>query len=563
MRASVIRSRPSRRPRDGTVARDDSSQLKKSASSSPPPSSPDADAVPPPASSDHTVYQRVSTSERMKQLAHATLGYATAAIAASETVSRVAVDVSNFLVNEDEDAPVPTTLRNAARLLDTPELEAMAARVTAGVARGVAAATSSGRAAAAGDAAGGGSDGDADAAPSAMERILDKILDSRNWGLVSVLVASTTRQTLEAIIEVVKQQMRDSNAGGEEDGANRGSGASDVMNDALDKLLRMASSEEGKGVLLDLCSCFVSNAVGIYLDRTQGSNVFDDFFGAAARAAGAEDTRDVIQDIAGRVTGEAVRTMVEVVSPATFDPGASAGMMMTSAQRRDARTRESARRRAGGIERDMPTPVFSGFDVVGGSGGVGGGGGSASTAAAPPRVAAASSLGRTPDAATSTPGPDATMDVATMDESSPSSDGSAAAIVCDDARGRYRERDPAAAGAAAAAFTNAMLKGVFPHAFRLIVAPESRALITDVAGTCVASAVRSFVLSLRDVVFMVGAGKGPRGTGVVVVRAFRVAVLAVVVVYLLTALQAAYLVLTPMVGGLLARGGLAVAAWRE
>ena len=41
----------------------------------------------------------------------------------------------------------------------------------------------------------------------------------------------------EAIIEVVKQQMRDSNAGGEEDGANRGSGASDVMNDALDKLL--------------------------------------------------------------------------------------------------------------------------------------------------------------------------------------------------------------------------------------------------------------------------------------------------------------------------------------
>ena len=135
--------------------------------------------------------------------------------------------------------------------------------------------------------------------------------------------------------------------------------------------------------------------------------------------------------------------------------------------------------------------------------------------------------------------------------------------MCDDARGRYRERDPAAAGAAAAAFTNAMLKGVFPHAFRLIVAPESRALITDVAGTCVASAVRSFVLSLRDVVFMVGAGKGPRGTGVVVVRAFRVAVLAVVVAYLLTALQAAYLVLTPMVGGLLARGGLAVAAWRE
>ena len=64
----------------------------------------------------------------MKQLAHATLGYATAAIAASETVSRVAVDVSNFLVNEDEDAPVPTTLRNAARLLERAGVDGKALR---------------------------------------------------------------------------------------------------------------------------------------------------------------------------------------------------------------------------------------------------------------------------------------------------------------------------------------------------------------------------------------------------------------------------------------------------
>ena len=77
MRASVIRSRPSRRParRDGRARRFlaiKKIRLLESASVVS-----DADAVPRPRLSDHTVYQRVSTSERMKQLAHATLGYAT------------------------------------------------------------------------------------------------------------------------------------------------------------------------------------------------------------------------------------------------------------------------------------------------------------------------------------------------------------------------------------------------------------------------------------------------------------------------------------------------------
>ena len=48
----------------------------------------------------------------------------------------------------------------------------------------------------------------------------------------------------------------------------------------------------------------------------------------------------------------------------------------------------------------------------------------------------------------------------------------------------------------------ALFSDLGPQFFKIVVAPEGRSLIAEVAGTCTASAVRSFVLSLRDCVFV-------------------------------------------------------------
>jgi hypothetical protein len=113
------------------------------------------------------------------------------------------------------------------------------------------------------------------------------------------------RLCLEAVIDVMKEKYAASQSAGGAGGGASGSGgdgsASGVagssvtdtllpMLDAMpERFLQLVASPDGKGVLLDLCSCFVSTAVGVYIDKTAGGpNSFDDFFGAAARPANLE-----------------------------------------------------------------------------------------------------------------------------------------------------------------------------------------------------------------------------------------------------------------------------------
>ena len=431
----------------------------------------------------------MSRSERAQQLLTATLGYTTAAMAAGETVAKLAVDVKDFL-HSDADAPVPPSLRQALRVLNTPELEECAARVTSGVARGVAAATSGGGVDG-GRREGGDEDGGDGPATSSLDAVLDRVLDPRNWGLASVIVSGATRQALEAVIDAFREQY--GAGGGGADAPASSGGESSTVNDVLDKMLRMAASPEGKSVLLDLCSVFVSAAVGTYLDKTQDANsVFDDFFAAATRAS----NREAMQDIAGRVTGETVRTMVEVLSPNTSALNATRGAAARRSESRAAYARDSvnvgaASHSAGGIDGSftvgaahahvgLVTPgaqsVFQTFDA-------GAGFDAMSTEESP--VAVNGENGRS-DAG----------DGSARDASSPS--GSDDTDLAD-----RSSVDPATTQAhAAAAFTSALFSDLGPQFFKIVVAPEGRSLIAEVAGTCTASAVRSFVLSLRDCVFV-------------------------------------------------------------
>jgi len=431
----------------------------------------------------------VSRSERAQQLLTATLGYTTAAMAAGETVAKLAVDVKDFL-HSDADAPVPPSLRQALRVLNTPELEECAARVTSGVARGVAAATSGGGVDG-GRREGGDEDGGDGPATSSLDAVLDRVLDPRNWGLASVIVSGATRQALEAVIDAFREQY--GAGGGGADAPASSGGESSTVNDVLDKMLRMAASPEGKSVLLDLCSVFVSAAVGTYLDKTQDANsVFDDFFAAATRAS----NREAMQDIAGRVTGETVRTMVEVLSPNTSALNATRGAAARRSESRAAYARDSvnvgaASPAAGGIDGSftvgaahahvgLVTPgaqsVFQTFDA-------GAGFDAMSTEESP--VAVNGENGRS-DAG----------DGSARDASSPSGSD-------DTDLAEPSSVDPATTQAhAAAAFTSALFSDLGPQFFKIVVAPEGRSLIAEVAGTCTASAVRSFVLSLRDCVFV-------------------------------------------------------------
>ena len=164
-----------------------------------------------------------------------------------------------------------------------------------------------------------------------VDRVLDKSFNPANWGLVSVVVSGATRQTLETIIDTLKERYGD--IGG--DAYSSPASVSSTINDALETTLRLAADDRGRGVLLDACSAFVSAAVGTYLDKTADSNTFDDFFAAALAAS----NRDAFSDMAGRVTGEAVRTVVEVVSPGMMSPRAPDADARSRARRRDGRRR--------------------------------------------------------------------------------------------------------------------------------------------------------------------------------------------------------------------------------
>ena len=442
----------------------------------------------------------MSQSERARQLATATLGYTSAALAASELISRLTTDAAAF-IHAEPDAPIPDSIRQAVRLVNTPELEECAARVSSGVARGVAGAAS---------AAMGGGDGgagDADAGPSAAERVVDKLLDPRNWGVVSVLVGGATRQTLETIIDVWRESTRRNDE--ESSPENENGDAPSALESALESALRVAASDDGKSVLLDVCSTFVSQMVGTYLDKTAGSNAFDDFFAAALAAS----NREAFGDIAGRVTGEAVRAAAEAVSPA-------AAAASRRAQQRAARRDEDE----GANEED--TGFLS--DTL------------SDDRLTDPSVARDSRDGGPSDGGTGTRRegsarardlfPDSPRDVfaGLPNASPPSADSSAEETRPESHRGRRRladggdggrlrrrigrARSPESAAEAAAAFTSALVNDAAPRVFAAFASPDGRRLAADVVGTCAASATRSFVLSVRDAVFFVDS-REKRGFG--------------------------------------------------
>ena len=436
--------------------------------------------------------QQVSQSDRARQLYTATIGYTSAALAVSEMVSKLTTDVNDF-INAEPDAPIPPSLRQAVRLINTPELEECAARVTSGITRGVTMVASAAM----------GGDGDASTsgagASEMVDRVLDKILNPANWGLVSVVVSGATRQTLETIIDTLKERYGDIGGGGYSSPAS----VSSTINDALETTLRLAASDRGRGVLLDACSAFVSAAVGTYLDKTADSNTFDDFFAAALAAS----NRDAFSDMAGRVTGEAVRTVVEVVSPGMMSPRAPDADARSRARRRDGRRR--------------------GRD----------------DSHASPGAAPASSVAREvfPESPRDVRAADEAFGTSADTETGPPSSSSSRSSSRDSEA--LDTRDAASDSAAAAArFTSALVNDLTPHAFRAMTSADGRQLIAEVAGTCTASATRSLVLAIRDCVFFVETRdpkNGARGvyaaTGI---AAFRAAISVVFVVWLMASAYA-------------------------
>ena len=443
----------------------------------------------------------MSQSERARQLATATLGYTSAALAASELVSRLTTDAAAF-IDAEPDAPIPDSIKQAVRLVNTPELEECAARVSSGVARGVAGAAS---------AAMGGGDGgagDADAGPSAAERVVDKLLDPRNWGVVSVLVGGATRQTLETIIDVWRESTRRN----DEESSPENGDAPSALESALESALRVAASDDGKSVLLDVCSTFVSQMVGTYLDKTAGSNAFDDFFAAALAAS----NREAFGDIAGRVTGEAVRAAAEAVSP-------TAAAASRRAQQRAARRDGDE----GSNEEDTGSllDTFSDDRVTDGDPSVARDSRGAERrrdrdSARRLRLGGLETCSRI-RRATSSPDPDASppsADSEETEETRPTSHRERRRLADGGDGGRLRRRigrvgeSPESAAEAAAAFTSALVNDAAPRVFAAFASPDGRRLAADVAGTCAASATRSFVLSVRDAVFFVDS-REKRGFG--------------------------------------------------
>lgn len=239
-------------------------------------------------------------------LLSALAAYRRALLTGGDVAARLTGDLRSFLESEDPHAEVPASLRQLLRLAQCSEAQRATEALTAALCRGAVAGAVVGASEAAAQR---GID-----ARALVESALETAASERGRGLVSCLVAQVARQAVEASMEAAARRSASGAGGGELSAI-----------ESLPRVLAALDSESGRRVLCELVSSFTRGAVGAYLQDAQD----EEFCDRVVRSVTRPEHREGLGELASRVTGEAVRTLVQTAATeytvARANSGALAG----------------------------------------------------------------------------------------------------------------------------------------------------------------------------------------------------------------------------------------------
>lgn len=201
------------------------------------------------------------------RLRDAVTAYTDAASAGGALCRLVVQDLQQYLASDDDkQLPLPASLRQLARLLQSPEAADTTATAVAAIVRGV---TEDVPSTTTRDAS---SEGTERPRPlPALDRVLSALLSDRGQSLVTVAVGMAARN---AATSYVTEAARQAAAAG-----------APPARPPLDALLAFLSTPAGQQLAVVCCSAAVSQGVRAYCDQTLDINFYEDLFSSMAKPA--------------------------------------------------------------------------------------------------------------------------------------------------------------------------------------------------------------------------------------------------------------------------------------
>ncbi|PSC73345.1 PHLOEM PROTEIN 2-LIKE A10 [Micractinium conductrix] len=244
----------------------------------------------------------------VSRLRAALAAYTDALGSGADTLALLAADLRAFLGSDSTD--LPPSLRQLARLLQSPEVASTTSATVAALLRGVSGSTS----VAANGSSGGGSNGSTHAEPQpakpALDRVLEALLSDRGHSLVSVAVSLGARNLVTAWCDA---QHRLTAADAAAAAAARAAAAAasgaplppvpPPQPDLTNRLLGFLASPHGQQLAVLAVTAFVTGGMRSYLDQTLDVNFYEDLFGAMAKPEHLAAVKSVVGVFARDVVG--------------------------------------------------------------------------------------------------------------------------------------------------------------------------------------------------------------------------------------------------------------------
>ncbi|KAL4424613.1 hypothetical protein ABPG77_002231 [Micractinium sp. CCAP 211/92] len=247
--------------------------------------------------------------EQLARLRAALGAYADAFGTGANTLTLLATDLRAFLASDGTE--LPPSLRQLARLLQSPEVAGTTSATVAALVRGVAA--SSAPPGTMPTAAGShGSNGDSAPAPPlkpALDRVLDALLSDRGHSLVSVVVSLGARNLVTAYCDARHRlSAADDAAAAAARAAAAGPGgglqpAPQPAPDLTNRLLDFLASPRGQQVAVLAVTAFVTGGMRAYLDQTIDINFYEELLSAMAKPEHLEAVKACVGVFARDVVG--------------------------------------------------------------------------------------------------------------------------------------------------------------------------------------------------------------------------------------------------------------------